>query len=154
MIDIKKGYTWDDSSFSVLGWSGSRLYSIIFPGEKNEYSLILLIDYIISHRVSNGVGFVVCTCETRFEQVSQLRINFDNDALSTIDLVNIWRKNERLSPNGKVVLYDYEVESYSGRIAFQAADFRQVALGDPTFSDESDLRLEGALKIHISNELS
>lgn len=130
---------WFNSDFEDMGWHDSRLYSIVIPSE--DFKLSLDIDYIFKWAKSDGEqeGFWVSPCELLFFDVAGLKINVDFQDNMLLFISDIRRKNERLSPNGKAVEWDFEIECDLGLVSFSATGFEQRVRTQPVLSETQDL---------------
>jgi hypothetical protein len=125
---------WTDADFAEMGWHDAALYSMAYPHA--DCAISFDIDYIFEwHWSSNEVqGWDVAPCTLSFENVGDLRVSLDWKTQGDTWIQNITRRNRRLSPNGKFVCWDYEIELDIGSISFHATGFRQTVRSEPIFS--------------------
>jgi hypothetical protein len=136
-MDVKN--MWTDFEFDDLGWHDCRLYSIQFPDE--NFKLSFDIDYIFQwEAVNDEFKFWVSPCDLIFSDVSELKVelNYKNSMLLFISEVR--RSSSRLSPNGKMIIWDYLIECDHGKITFSATGFQQNVRYQPVLSESQDLR--------------
>jgi hypothetical protein len=136
MQQVKAEWTNDD--FTAMSWHDSRIYSMSFPNEKLEFSID--IDYIFKwEKVEAQNRFWVSPCHIKFEDVLNLKINVDFQNSVGIDILSIKRENDRLSPNGRMIIWDFEIETDKGTISFQSTGYVQIVLSQPILSISQDL---------------
>lgn len=133
-MNVKK--LWTDSEFKNMGWHDSRLYSIAFPDESLKF--VLNIDYIFKWEEATK-KFWVAPCILTFEDTLNLKIDIDFKNSTGIDIVSIGRDNKRLSPNGKIVIWDYSIETDKGIISFESSGYQQKVISQPILSDSQTL---------------
>ena len=115
-----------NDNFDNFSWHDSKIYSIYFPDKYS--SLRLDIDFIaewINNPNSNGYKFLVAPAILKFENVSDLKINIESNDLSELFIDEIKKLNSRVSPNGKVLLYDFRIILNVGEIVFTSTGFKQ-----------------------------
>jgi hypothetical protein len=130
---------WTDEDFDIMGWHDSRLYSFSMPNEKFEFALD--IDYIFKWEKSGDqyLGFWVSASDIVFHNVSDFRIEIDQGQALLCFIMDLTRKNSRLSPNGKCTLWDYEIELDTGAISFTSTGFIQRLKHQPILSETQSL---------------
>ncbi|WP_139420303.1 hypothetical protein [Chryseobacterium mulctrae] len=131
---------WTESDFEEMEWHDSYVYSIFLPDENQK--LILDIDYIfkwVLDETSNLYSFWISPCDLIFENVLYLKINLDYQNTVGLDIQNINRFNPRLSPNGKILLWDYEILTDVGSITFESSGYIQNIKEQPILSDSQIL---------------
>lgn len=130
---------WTNDDFEQMGWHDCRVYSVALPEE--DFSLKLDIDYIFrwDERPGGGYSFWVSPCDLVFLNVSDFsaRLHYGNRMLLFIS--DLKRGNQRLSPNGKMMVWDYEIECDQGTITFSATGFEQIVRSQPKASETQDL---------------
>ncbi|TXL06192.1 hypothetical protein BMR08_15615, partial [Methylococcaceae bacterium CS2] len=99
------------------------------------------IDYIFKWAKNDAEqkGFWVSPCELLFFNVAGLKIDVDFQDNMLLCISDIRRKNERLTPNGKVIEWDFEIECDHGLILFSATGFEQRVRTQPVLSETQDL---------------
>jgi len=136
-MDVKE--IWTDSEFDDLGWHDCRLYRMQFPDE--NFRLSFDIDYIFKwEKVSEHFKFWVAPCDLMFSDVSGLKINVDYKDSMLMFISEVKRSNPRLSPNGKVTIWDFLIECDNGQIIFSSTGFRQTIRSQPVLSESQDLK--------------
>lgn len=136
-MDVK--HIWTDADFDDMGWHDSRLYSLSFPDENFEFSLD--IDYIFQWVQPTSISFQfwVSPCTLVFENVIDLKIDIDFSNSITISIIGIERSSDRMSPNGKAVMWKYAIETDKGILTFLSTGFRQYVRDNPRLIDSQDL---------------
>lgn len=136
---MKVKNTWTDDEFEDLGWHDCRLYAIQLPDE--NFKLSFDVDYIFKwEKESDQFKFWVSPCDLVFSNVSGLKVDLDYRDSMLMFISEVKRSNPRLSPNGKVTIWDYLIECDNGDIAFSATGFRQTVRSQPVLSESQDLR--------------
>lgn len=136
-MDVKE--IWTDSEFDDLGWHDCRLYAIKFPDENLKLSFD--IDYIFKwEKVSEHFKFWVAPCDLVFSDVLGLKINMDYKDSIPMYISEVKRSNPRISPNGKVTIWDYFIECDIGQIFFSSTGFQQKIRSQPVLSESQDLK--------------
>jgi hypothetical protein len=130
---------WTDADFAEMGWHDAALYSMSFP--QANCTIGFDIDYIFEwHWQDDAVrGWDVAPCTLKFHDVSDLKLSLDWQMLGDTSIQDITRQNSRLSPNGKFILWDYQIELDVGAIQFTATGFTQTVRSPPVFSDSQQL---------------
>lgn len=130
---------WSDSDFADMGWNDNRVYSIVIPDE--DFKLSLDIDYIFKWEKDRDTysGFWVSPCNLTFFNVSGFKSEIDYKDRNLLFISEIKRSNERLAPNKKFMVWDYEIECDNGLISFSATGFEQVVRTQPVLSESLDL---------------
>jgi hypothetical protein len=137
-MDIKE--LWTDAEFDQMGWHDCRIYSLQFPNE--EFQLKLEIDYIFRwEKLPNGsFRFWVSPCDLVFRNVSDFKAEIDFKNHMQLFILDLMRTNARPSPNGQVILWDYEIDCDVGVIRFTATGFEQHVRAQPRpIGPEQDL---------------
>lgn len=131
-MDYRK--IWTDSDFIDMGWHDAVLYSISLP--QADSAIRFDIDYIFKWHWEREtvLGWDVAPCTLEFNVVSDLRVSLDWQDQGNTSIVNISRKNNRLSKNGKIMLWDYQIELDVGGISLTSAGFTQNVRKPPIFS--------------------
>src|SRR3989344_2185917 len=117
--------TLTDSNFDEISWHDNFVYSIILPD--SDYNFKLDIDYI-QEWIENGdepYNFIVAPSILCFQNVFDLSINLKFERYNDLCIESITRENKRLSPNGKVFIWDYYIAFERGDIKFSATGFYQ-----------------------------
>lgn len=134
---------WTDEDFEDMGWHDSHIHAISFPNEDLELSLD--IDYLfkwIQDDISNLYNFWVSPCILLFFNVLHLKISIDFQNTIGLDILDIKRRNPRLSPNGKITLWDFEIVTDKGDIKFESSGYRQIIKKQPISSQSQVLARE------------
>jgi len=135
-MDVKEN--WTDSDFDELGWHDCRLYGIVLPDE--NFTLAFDLDYIFKwEKVLNGFNFWISPCDLVFRDISGLKVDIDYKDSMLMFVSELKRTNSRLSPNGKLMLWDYCVECDNGQITFSSSGFTQKIRLQPVLSETQDL---------------
>lgn len=140
-MNIKE--TWSEADFEEMGWHDSHIHAISFPNEDLELSLD--IDYLfksILDDTSSLYNFWVSPCILLFFNVLSLKISIDFQNTIGLDILDINRLNPRLSPNGKMTLWDFEIVTDKGYIKFESSGYRQVVKKQPILSQSQVLARE------------
>jgi hypothetical protein len=127
---------WTEKDFDSMSWHDNYIHCIYFPGEECE--LKLDIDYIFSWELNesdNLYQYWISPCWLTFLNVSKLRLNLDFDLSVGLEIVNITKTEPRLSPNKKLTIWTYVIETDKGMITFQSTGFEQRVNNPPIFSD-------------------
>ena len=125
---------WTEADFVDMGWHDAVLYSMSFP--QANYAIRFDIDYIFKwHWEREAVrGWDVAPCTLEFNSVSDLSVSLNWQTRGDTSIQDITRKNSRLSPNGKIMLWDYQIELDVGDLSFTATGFTQTVRKPPIFS--------------------
>ncbi len=126
-----------NDDFDNLAWHDSKVYSIVFPNIDN--SLNIDIDFIIEwveNEDSCGFNFLVAPAILRFENISNLSIRIDLNDLAELFIDEVKKINCRLSPNGNVLLYDFNIVLNVGEISFTSTGFKQEYTNVPQIGKE------------------
>ncbi|KQU08368.1 hypothetical protein [Rhizobium sp. Leaf453] len=134
---------WTEADFVDMGWHDAVLYSMSFP--QANYTIRLDIDYIFKwHWEREAVRrWDVAPCTLEFNNVSDLRVSLDWQTQGDTSIQDITRTNSRLSPNGKIMLWDYQIELDVGDLRFTATGFTQTVRKPPIFSTSQALDQRG-----------
>lgn len=129
-MNVKK--IWTSNDFDSLDWHDSIIYSVHFPLETQTFLLDIdyLFDWELNHD-SNMYSFYVSPCTISFNDTLYLKFNIDFRDSVKLFISEIRRHNERLSPNGLVTLWSYEIETDKGLIEFEASDFTMTVKQQP-----------------------
>ena len=145
----KRFQEWDESDFPDLGWSNSRFYGFNFPGR--QHTLHLSIDYALDGPLTTKSSthrtniWTLIPVDLYFYNVSNFEFRLSMGKQSEVYIQGIYRTNERKTPNGKLVQWDYELDLYeAGSLEFAATGFEQRAASDPITSFTSDLDREAS----------
>uniref|UniRef100_UPI0031011587 hypothetical protein n=1 Tax=Neorhizobium sp. EC2-8 TaxID=3129230 RepID=UPI0031011587 len=134
---------WTEADFVGMGWHDAVLYSMSFS--QANYAIRFDIDYIFKwHWEREAVrGWDVAPCTLEFNNVSNLRVSLDWQIQGDTSIQDITRTNSRLSPNGKIMLWDYQIELDVGDLRFTATGFTQTVRMPPIFSTSQALDQRG-----------
>lgn len=134
---------WTDADFVDMGWHDAVIYSMSFP--QANYAIRFDIDYIFKwHWEREAVrGWDVAPCTLEFNNVSDLRVSLNWQTRGDTSIQDITRKNSRLSPNGKIMLWDYQIELDVGDLSFTATGYTQTVRKPPIFSPSQALGERG-----------
>jgi hypothetical protein len=115
-----------NDNFDNFSWHDCKIYSLVFPSQDN--CLQLDIDFIaewIEGENSQGYNFLVAPAVLMFENVSDLIIKIETNNLAEFFIDEINRSNSRMSPNGKVLVFDFKIVLNVGEIIFTSTGFKQ-----------------------------
>lgn len=131
---------WTEADFEEMGWHDSYIYAISFPNEDLELGLDIdyLFKWVLDDK-TNLYNFWVSPCVLFFFDVFDLEVNLDFKNAVGLDIQDINRSNPRLSPNGKITLWDFEIITDNGYIKFESSGYRQVVKKQPIFSQSQVL---------------
>ncbi len=140
MTTLQVKNKWTDADFKEMGWHDASLYSMKFPWDNLELSLD--IDYIFKWERSkeSSYQFWVSKCNLIFNNVLNLKIDIDFNNSICLSILEITRDNKRATPNGKMILWDYTIETDKGIITFQSTGYVQDVLTNPILSDSQNLQ--------------
>lgn len=133
---------WTEADFVDMGWHDVVLYSMSFP--QADYAIRFDIDYIFKWHWEREAlsGWDVAPCTLQFNNVSDLRVSLSWQMQGDTSIQNITRNNSRPSPNGKFMLWDYQIELDAGDLRFTATGFTQATRRQPIFSTSQFLGRE------------
>lgn len=139
------GHIWSEKDFTNMGWNSSRLYGLLLPGRNHK--LTLMLDYVLQ-RPKSGISdlkqWELIPVNLIYENVVDLEIKITMSKYTEIDIIDVSRSNERLTPNGKMTYWDYYIELSSDNfLQFTATNFTQRAIANPVVTKNSDLNREG-----------
>lgn len=126
----------NNDNFDNLSWHDNKVYSISFPDK--EYNIKLDIDFIIEwikEEDCNSFKFLVAPTILKFKNVSDLSIKIDFADFAEMYIDEIKRKNKRISPNGKIFLWDYSILLDRGEITFTSTGYCQEFSANPKQSE-------------------
>jgi hypothetical protein len=125
-----------DEDFETMSWHDNTVYSMDFPDSKYFFSLYL--DYILEWRKieNSGFDFLIAPAVLTFENVSDLKVELDFYQ-TALEIDEIQKIGSCISPNRKMILYNYEVVFFDqGTIRFTASGFTQKLTAEPKFSKQ------------------
>lgn len=134
--------TWTDDDFDDMGWHDNQIYAFSIP--KEDLTFTLDIDYIFQwdlHPTTNFFNFWVSPCTLRFERVLQLKIDLTFENRVGLYVEDILRKNPRPSQSGTVTIWEYEIRTDCGTIAFESSGYLQLVHQQPVLSEGQSLDL-------------
>lgn len=134
---------WSGDDFDQLGWNMSRLYGIVLPGR--QHRLTFHVDYILESPLSNtsDEDWSIAPAKLEFFDVVGLNIQLAQTNHSEVCFVSVERSNQRPTPNGKLVYWDYKIElSSESIIEFTATGFQKTLLANSEKTENQDLDRE------------
>ena len=137
-MKVKK--EWSEKDFNIMGWHDATLYEMYFPNENHKF--ILNLDYIfkwVKSKSEEKYSFWVSRCKLSFHNVTNLKINLNFENGVGIYIHDIERKGIGLTPNGKMMDWQYEIETDKGQITFITTGFIQEVISNPILSDSQSL---------------
>lgn len=137
-MELKK--TLNNNDFESLDWHDSTIYSITLP--QNNQILKFDIDYIfqwILKKETNLFEFSLSPCYLIFFDVLDLNIQINFKDSIGLNISEIKRINSHLSPNGKVILWTFIIETDKGTITFTSTGFEQIVNKQPVLSNSINL---------------
>jgi hypothetical protein len=140
-MDVKN--IWTDEDFEKMKWHDNYIHSISFPGADCKMSFD--IDYIFEWELNeeqNLYKFWISPCVIIFSSVLNLKIAIDFNNSVGLDISEIKRLNPRLSPNGKMTIWDYIVDTDKGTITFESTGYIQKVRKQPILSSRQLLPRE------------
>lgn len=125
---------WTEADFADMGWHDAVLYSMHFP--QASCAIRFDIDYIFKWHWERGAlrGWDVAPCTLEFNNVCDLSASLHWQMQDDTSIQDITRKNSRPSPNGKFVVWDYQIALDVGDLSFSATGFTQTVRRPPIFS--------------------
>lgn len=126
-----------NDDFDDISWHDSKVYSITFPDAYN--SIEIDIDFIIEwikKETGNGYKFLVVPAILKFENVSNLFIKINTEDFAEVFVDELKRENKRLSPNGKVFMWDFILLLNGGIITFTSTGYIQEFTATPKLGEE------------------
>lgn len=135
---IPEKYIWDETDFSDLGWHDNRIRAMFF--EYKDFMFSLSIDYIYKWE-ENFKDYWVTPAKLSFKNVSGLEINISFDNMADLIIEDIFRSNQRSTPNGLMVENEYVVKTNVGTISFFSTGFELELKQNPEFSQSQDLEI-------------
>lgn len=123
-MKISEKQIWNDSHFDHMNWHDNYIHSFILPDENLIFELD--IDYIlqwIKKIDSNLFKFKVAPARLKFYDVLGLNINLVYENSTGINIDSISRRNRRLSPNNKKIIWNYFIETDKGIISFESTGY-------------------------------
>ncbi|MCE7057189.1 hypothetical protein LZF95_21085 [Algoriphagus sp. AGSA1] len=131
---------WTELDFEDMGWHDCHIHAISFPNEELEMSFD--IDYLFKWELddkSNLYKFWVSPCILFFYNVINLKIDIDFQNAIGLDILDINKKNLRLSADKKTNLWDFEIATDKGLIKFESSGYKQVVKNEPICSESQIL---------------
>lgn len=134
---------WTDIDFLEMSWHDSYIYSMIFPGEKLivSFDIDYLFEWVLVKK-ENLYNFWISPCILIFYDVLNLKVNLDFKNGVKLQIDAIKRINQRLSPNGNVLVWDYIIETDKGTISFESTGFLQKVEKQPVLKSSQELSRE------------
>lgn len=131
--------SWSSRDFDEMDWRYSRLYAISIPDE--DFCFCMDIDFVFQLEISKGAvsGFWVSPSELRFIDVSNFKVDVTSGNQMLLFIEEIKRCNRRLSPNGAVWLWDYDIVLDCGHIKFTASGYSMDLRAEPKLIETQDL---------------
>lgn len=126
---------WTGTDFDVMGWHDCRLYSFNAPNE--DFQISFDIDYIFEW--SENSKFLVAPCYLRFKDVANFTAKFEFGDRMLLFINEVKKANPQKSPNGNIVLWDYEIICDNAEISFTASDFEMIVRCPAIVSKSLDL---------------
>lgn len=132
---------WTEEDFEEMGWHDSYLHAISFPSEDLELSLDIdyLFQWILDEK-SSLYSFWVSPCTLTFASTLNLEVSLDFKNSTGIYINDICRTNPRVSANGNVTLWNFEIVTDKGVVKFESSGYRQIVKKQPIFSQSQVLR--------------
>jgi len=124
-----------DQEFESMSWHDSCIHSIFFPYKIDR--LILDIDYLFEWQLdkeTNLYNFWISPCTLTFLHISDLKMTIDFKNTVGLYILDITRSNPHFSPNGKMEMWSYIIETDKGEISFEAGQYRQIVKAQPILS--------------------
>lgn len=131
---------WTELDFEDMGWHDCHIHAMSFPNEELEISFD--IDYLFKWELddkSNLYKFWVSPCILFFYNVINLKIDIDFQNAIGLDILDINKKNLRLSADKKINLWDFEIATDKGLIKFESSGYKQVVKNQPICSESQIL---------------
>lgn len=123
---ILEKWVWSDEDFGLMNWHDVTVHAVGVA--LSQWQLFLDIDYILRWvkpaPPETQFRFWVAPATLVFENVSDLKIDFDVGSYQEITLDGVRRNNPR-APNGVITVWDWSLESHQGSISFSATGFKQ-----------------------------
>jgi len=143
---LEKNY-WTETDFDVMGWHDSKIHGLSFDSNSQSFKSDLLfdIDYIFEWVNTNPINkyftFWIAPCTLVFHDVHNLKMNLDSeDYLSTEVEINVLRIISKQS-NSKIQLYQAELVTNFGEIAFICSGYEQFVRKPPIHTTEQWLEI-------------
>jgi hypothetical protein len=134
---------WSEEDFEDMGWHDSYIHAISFPNDCLQLSLD--IDYIFKWVLddkTNLYNFWVSPCNLIFRDTLNLEINLNFKNAIGLSIQDINKSNFRLSPNGEIGMWDFEILTDRGNIKFESSGFRQIVKAQPKFLQNQTIERE------------
>ena len=129
-------YTFHTEDFKRMGWSSARIYNMSFV--KSDFSVSFDIDYVLSG-LDTGGPFYVVPSDLVFINVSKYKISYEFSGGTPEQIRNIDMSISGRTPNNKLNIYMFNIETDSGIINISSTGFIQVAKAGPVLSGAIDL---------------
>lgn len=135
-------WVWSDEDFHLMNWHDVNIHAIGVA--LTQWQLFLDIDYIFRWvkpvPTETHFQFWVAPATLVFENVSDLKINFDVGSFQEITLDGIERNNPHI-PNGVITVWDWLLESHQGSITFSGTGFKQYIRAAPVLGEMQSLEV-------------
>jgi hypothetical protein len=146
---------WTDEDFEKMGWHDSSVYAISFsdPAEVNLSFMCFDLDYIFKwiHPIEGEhcFSFWVSPCTLIFEDVINLKMEFDSGLISPIGLeIAGISKLENDNSNDRVI--KWQIDFQTGVMIFESSGFKQIVRKEPIFSSSQSLSFKDREGISFS----
>ncbi len=146
---------WTDKDFEKMGWHDSSVYAISFsdPAEVNLSFMCFDLDYIFKwlhpKEGEDGFSFWVSPCTLIFEDVINLKMEFDSGLISPIGLeIADILKLENDNPDDAAI--KWQVNFQTGIMLFESSGFKQIVRKEPVFTSSQSLSFKDREGISFS----
>ena len=135
---------WTETDFEKMGWHDASVYAICFsdPAEIDQSFMSFDLDYIFKwvhpKAPESSFSFWVSPCTLIFENVINLKMEFESDSLSPIGL-EIADINKLENVQGDTKDIKWQIKFQTGVMEFQSSGFRQIVRRKPIFSKSQSL---------------
>ena len=117
---------WTDSEFEQMGWHDSKIHAVAVISE--NFELLLDLDYILEWvdpvLPDSHFSFIIAPATLIFHHVWSLEMQLSSE-LDLFSLYDIEREDKKLTPNGKMLSWQWTLNGDSGYIRFRAIGFTQ-----------------------------
>lgn len=146
---------WTEEDFEIMGWHDSLIYAISLG---KDFEFIMDIDYIFKWVHPNEDGkhfkFWVAPCTLIFENVYDLKSDFDISEPFELEIADITRDNPKRPSNAEYIQreteYDWKIETQQGEITFTSVGYKQVVRQLPIFLEGQTIGLDARNGISFS----
>ena len=145
---------WAGEDFDQMGWHDATIWSMV--ANCDSYEFLMDLDYIFEWKKPKPpelyFKFRVAPVTMVFENAGSIKIDLTSPQ-GTINVMDLYREDPRLSPNGKFIIHTYRFDCREGEITFEATNFKLFVRQMPVLIKSQSLDWETRKGVDFSREL-